>query len=378
MPSVRLSFPFQVWWRGVLFCVAVPVRVLSWLVDGLFPGLRLSVRVLRTFGQRGSGRGGKTLRRLLLKGLGDVCLSSDESTLYVSDSYHRIVVVQTDSGQSIRHIGEQGSGPGQFEFPYRLALYEDRILFVCDLSNRRVQMLDVNTGVMLCELAVPQPGPSGFALASKHRLLYVANSEQHRIDVVTFDRINHTMQTSGHISSVISRAGGTRSLCYPRCLCVGGWHEQLLYCVDIHHKEGHPMLLCIDVSAATGPTLVYSAVPEYTDKVHQRIEPKQLHVSPDGHLLFLSDGYRYRLLVYSAADGQHIAQSRSGRDEGDWSPAGFCFSRQPQAGGHYNGVTLFVCNSAKHRIEVTEMRLRWPWSSDALASSTSLRRILHG
>ena len=59
MPQTRSSSSFHPW-PLVLSALALPLRVLSWLADVLFP--RVSVRVLRSFGQKGRGGGGQTGR----------------------------------------------------------------------------------------------------------------------------------------------------------------------------------------------------------------------------------------------------------------------------------------------------------------------------
>ena len=365
-------YPFLHLLLSVLALPLLPLRVWSALFDLFFP--RLSVCVLRSCGRKGRGGGGKTERAAHFNLPADICLSSDNSTLYVSDANnHRIHVMEADTGALLRSIGRRGSGAGQFNFPYSLALYDDRILFVCDFSNSRVQMIDVSTGGMLCELPVDGESPKSCSVASTRRLLYLAIG--HHIVVVTFDPSAHTMQVTSHISLLHVKgavsSNTSRSLHWPTGLCIGGSREQLLYCADVHFEEGHPMLLCIDMEADHGSTLLYSAVPEFTDKVHRRIEPKSIRLSPCGRHLFLSDSYRGRLLVYSAHTGRYLAQTSSGRLTGEGSPKGFCFSRS----SHYQAPRLFVCNSSKHRIDVIEVTMRWPWSSHGLVASFLQRAL---
>ena len=62
--------------------------------------------------------------------------------LYVSDSgTHRIIVFSAE-GRMLQTIGENGGGPGQFNFPTHLALTREGELLVTDTLNFRVQIFD--------------------------------------------------------------------------------------------------------------------------------------------------------------------------------------------------------------------------------------------
>jgi DNA-binding beta-propeller fold protein YncE len=47
-------------------------------------------------------------------------------------------------GQLVRHIGEPGSGPGQFNLPIAVAFSPDGDMYVSDNHNHRIQVLDMN------------------------------------------------------------------------------------------------------------------------------------------------------------------------------------------------------------------------------------------
>ena len=55
-------------------------------------------------------------------------------------STHRLVVYDGSSGGFVRHVGERGAGPGQFDRPNGIAVAGD-LLFVVERDNRRVQVL---------------------------------------------------------------------------------------------------------------------------------------------------------------------------------------------------------------------------------------------
>ena len=66
-----------------------------------------------------------------------------DNRLYVSDLGDTIKVYGTD-GSFVRSVGEQGSGPGQFNFPRDLALDGDGNVYVADTDNDRLQQLDAD------------------------------------------------------------------------------------------------------------------------------------------------------------------------------------------------------------------------------------------
>jgi 3-phytase len=57
-------------------------------------------------------------------------------------STHRLAVYDGDSGERLREVGGEGSGPGQFSRPNGLAVYGDH-LFVVERDNHRVQVLSL-------------------------------------------------------------------------------------------------------------------------------------------------------------------------------------------------------------------------------------------
>src|SRR5687768_3871507 len=64
----------------------------------------------------------------------------DDSTLALIDSDTRQIVVASRSG-TLRRIGREGDGPGEFRFPTSL-LAERGTLLVADIGTRRVSRFD--------------------------------------------------------------------------------------------------------------------------------------------------------------------------------------------------------------------------------------------
>ena len=91
-------------------------------------------KFLRIFGRRGEGRGE-------IKHPWGVAVDSSTSRVYVSEINNNCVSVFTSEGQFMTSIGRKGSGPGQFDNPHGLAVDSNGVVYVCDYSNRRVQLL---------------------------------------------------------------------------------------------------------------------------------------------------------------------------------------------------------------------------------------------
>lgn len=60
--------------------------------------------------------------------------------LATAKSTHRLVVYDGSTGELVRHFGERGAGPGQFDRPNGIAVAGD-LVFVVERDNRRVQVL---------------------------------------------------------------------------------------------------------------------------------------------------------------------------------------------------------------------------------------------
>lgn len=68
-------------------------------------------------------------------------VSSPSGDLYVSDGYRNARVHRfTREGQLVQSWGEPGTAPGQFHLPHSIMVAPDGKVYVCDRSNRRVQI----------------------------------------------------------------------------------------------------------------------------------------------------------------------------------------------------------------------------------------------
>ena len=66
------------------------------------------------------------------------------SKVYVSDFADDKIVVYTTSGQFAGIVGSHGQGVGQLHSPYCMTSRNDKLLYVCDSANGRVQTFDID------------------------------------------------------------------------------------------------------------------------------------------------------------------------------------------------------------------------------------------
>ena len=60
--------------------------------------------------------------------------------VYVSDHFDHCIVVYETSGQFVTSFGTYGQNEGEFIGPYCITSCTDGFIYVCDFSNKRVQI----------------------------------------------------------------------------------------------------------------------------------------------------------------------------------------------------------------------------------------------
>ncbi len=64
--------------------------------------------------------------------------------MYVTDTTLKKVHVFNLNGDQLFTFGEEGSGPGQFDFPYGISVDEDGKIYVADMYNSQISIFDKN------------------------------------------------------------------------------------------------------------------------------------------------------------------------------------------------------------------------------------------
>ncbi len=66
----------------------------------------------------------------------------DSGNVYVSDTGNDRVIVFDKSGEPKMAIGSEGTGPGQFKFPYGVSVDSDGNIYVADMYNNTISIFD--------------------------------------------------------------------------------------------------------------------------------------------------------------------------------------------------------------------------------------------
>ena len=112
------------------------------------------------------------------------CALDSESNLYIADEYLNRITMYDADGEYLRHWGEAGSGPGQFNGPSGIAIAGDTMWLV-DSKNNRVQSYGVD-GTFKSQFGESGSGKGQFNLPwgiclDKNGLIYVADWRNDRI-----------------------------------------------------------------------------------------------------------------------------------------------------------------------------------------------------
>lgn len=105
----------------------VRVRVLKFTVEGEF---------LEEWNPIDPETGDEVLMRPMA-----IVYEADRDDFLIADTAHHRLVRMAPDGEIVEFIGHEGSGPGEFNYPYDVALESDGSILVCEWGNGRVQRL---------------------------------------------------------------------------------------------------------------------------------------------------------------------------------------------------------------------------------------------
>ena len=130
-------------------------------------------KLLLTIGQRGVT--GDNNSRDLFNGVSDIVMAAD-GTLFVSDGEggNTRIVKLSKNGVFIKSWGSKGTAPGQLNGPHCVTLDSHGRVYVCDRSNKRIQVFDQN-GTYLAQFT--QFGTPASIVIGKDNVMYVAAGE---------------------------------------------------------------------------------------------------------------------------------------------------------------------------------------------------------
>jgi DNA-binding beta-propeller fold protein YncE len=107
-----------------------------------------------------------------------------DGNVYVADSGNNRIVKINAAGKWVSSFGTLGTGPGQFNIPADVAVDPSGNIYVADSRNQRVQKFD-GSGKFVWEAVLGGRGqqytPHGIALDDSGKFLYVADTTAHAI-----------------------------------------------------------------------------------------------------------------------------------------------------------------------------------------------------
>jgi DNA-binding beta-propeller fold protein YncE len=160
-----------------------------------------------------------------------------ENLVYVSDLLnHRVQVLEfnarTHAMKLVGTIGQKGTGPGQFQFPKGLGLTEHGRLLVCDSGNHRVQVFNIMDNFSLVRTIGCHGAGDGFfnsplAVAANGAGELLVSDANNKIQV--FDANGNFVRSFG----TKGRKDGMFN--YPTSLCVND-ENVLFVCDQANHR----------------------------------------------------------------------------------------------------------------------------------------------
>lgn len=165
-------------WGTGLFQLAHSIRIAP---DGTVWTVDANTSVVRKFSPDG--------RELLMVSIGDIpencpnafCGTTDIAFLpdggfLVADGYRNARIVEfTADGRRVREWGRAGTGPGEFNLPHSIVVDENRVVYVADRENGRIQRFSL-TGEYIGEW--PRYGKT-FSLATAPGRVWLASQHLH-------------------------------------------------------------------------------------------------------------------------------------------------------------------------------------------------------
>jgi DNA-binding beta-propeller fold protein YncE len=234
--------------------------------------------------------------------------------IYVSDSDNHRIQVFDCNGQWIKSIGSYGSGNGQFDCPMGIAFNSKNHMFVVDYWNHRIVEFDQS---MQFVKAFGSEGngngefkyPYGIAVDVDDNIV-VCDNDNNRLQIFSKD---------GNWKKTIGKQGsGDGEFNYPCGVAVC----KITGRIFVSDYNNH----CLQVFSSDGKFLF--KLGSYGSGNGQFQYPRGLALSNCGQYLFVCDCDNHRIQLFNAMNGQFVKSYGSkGSDDGQFNyPAGICIS----------------------------------------------------
>ena len=160
-------------------------------------------------------------------------IAASTNYLYVADSELDYIQKLKLNGSYVQLIGSSGSGDGQFNMPFGLALDEAHsLLYVCDYDNHRIQIFKDDTFSYKFGSKGASQGyfnhPGDITLNNYKDQLYISDLDNHRVQV---------FKTNGSLIGVFGNTDVNNILRHPFGICFTNTSSVLI--TSVHDNLVH-------------------------------------------------------------------------------------------------------------------------------------------
>lgn len=161
-------------------------------------------------------------------------IAASNKYLYIADSELCYIQKLTLSGGYVQQIGSSGSGDGQFNTPFGLALDEARLLlYVCDYENHRIQVFKDDKFDNKFGSYGSSEGyfnhPGDITLNYDNDQLYITDLDNHRVQLFTTDESFIAVFGNTDVDNILRHPFGI--FMYASGVIISSVHDDRVYLV---------------------------------------------------------------------------------------------------------------------------------------------------
>ena len=118
--------------------------------------------------------------------------------IIVAEDYAHRISIYSHAGEKLRSLGSKGSGQGEFNGPFNVAVDDDGNILVADSLNHRIQKFSADGKFIT---AVGSRGnntlqfdlPTGIAIHPVNKTIYVSERNNNRVQILNPDLTSHSI-----------------------------------------------------------------------------------------------------------------------------------------------------------------------------------------
>ena len=238
------------------------------------------------------------------------------------------VFVFSPSGEKLRSFGTQGSGQGQFNYPFGVAVDSEGNILVADCHNHRIQKITAEGQFMAVGTFGREPlqssYPNGITFNTRNNKVYVVHHGDHRVQVLNSDLT---------FSTTFGKEGrGKGQFSYPSGIACNSTGK--VYVADANNHR-------IQVFTAEGKFLMmFGSHGKDTGKLNN---PYQVAIDTSD-MVYVSEAGNDRVSVFTSEGQFGTSFGKKGEGPGEFKcPRGLAVD---------NSGVVYVCDRYNNRVQV--------------------------